>query len=159
MPATADLIRSIWPVEERPEEFQSDAVINTMSMEVVLALKRCCDDRKKLDGKGDDTFRKDADIPTKRFEGGPDNCNDQLHPARWERDPISEPKAYWFRVPTKRTHCYRRLALAHLGADNTISEHTIVRAHDRTAALEIKMFFTGNYTKKSFLATENKVRL
>ena len=91
------------------------------------------------------------------YEAGPDNCADLLHPARFDRKPIIEPKAYWFKVPTKRVQTYRRLALNHLGAENTISEHTIVRAHDRTAALELRMFFSGNYTKKSFLATESKV--
>jgi len=157
IPSTADLIRSIWPAEDRPVELQQDAIINSMSMDTVLALKRCWDEKKKKEEKSDDTFRKDADIPTKRYEAGPDNCNDLLHPARWERDPICEPKAFWYRVPTKRSHCYRRLALDHLGAANMISEHSIIRAHDRTAALEIKMFYSGNYTKKSFLATENKV--
>ncbi len=156
VPTTADLIKSIWPAEDRPEELQSTAVINSMSMDTVLALKRCWDEKRKREEKTEDTFKKDADLPTRRFEGGPDNCTDQLHPARWERDPVVEPKAYWFRVPTKRVHCYRRLALEHLGAANMISEHSIIRAHDRTAALEIKMFYSGNYTKKSFLATETK---
>ncbi len=154
---TADLIRSIWPADERPEELQNDTVINAMTMDTVLALKRCWDDKKKKEEKNEDTFKKDADPPTRRLEAGPDNCADQLHPARWERAPITEPKAYWFRVPIRRAHCYRRLALDHLGATNLISEHTIVRAHDRSAAMELKMFFSGNYTKKSFLATESKV--
>jgi hypothetical protein len=129
-----------------------------MAMDTVLALKRCWDEKRKKEEKGDDTFKKDPDLPTKRFEAGPDNCRDILHPARWEREPVLEPKAYWFKVPIRHSNCYRRLALEHLGAANLISEHTIVRAHDRSAAMEIRMFFSGNYTKKSFLATENKVK-
>ena len=144
-------------MEERPDEMRADAVINSMTMDTVLMYKRCWDEKKKREDKNDDTYRKDADLPTRRYEAGPDNCADLLHPARFERKPVIEPKAYWFKVPTKRVHTYRRLALNHLGAENTISEHTIVRAHDRTAALELRMFFSGNYTKKSFLATENKV--
>ena len=155
---TAMLIRSVWPVEERPDELQSDEVINSMSMDTVLALKKCWDETRKKEEKGEDTFKKDVDLPTKRFDAGPDNCAGVLHPARWERDPILEPKAYWFRIPIRRTHVYRRLALEHLGAANSISEHAIIRAHDRSAAMEIKMFFSGNYTKKSFMATETKVR-
>jgi hypothetical protein len=49
------------------------------------------------------------------------------------------------------------LALAHLGADNLISEHAIVRAHDRCQPLLIKMFASSNFGKRSFNATETKV--
>jgi hypothetical protein len=156
-PQTADLIRSIWPKEDRPEELQNDEIINTMAMDTVLALKRCWDEKQKKDEKGNDSFKKDADPPAKKFEAANDNSKDILHPARWERSPILEPKAYWFKVPIRRQHMYRRLALEHIGAANLISEHTIVRAHDRSAAMEIKMFFSCNYTKKSFMATESKV--
>jgi hypothetical protein len=44
-----------------------------------------------------------------------------------------------------------------MGAENLISEHAIVRAHDRAQPLLIKMFLTSNYGKRSFNATETKV--
>ncbi len=62
MPSTADLIRSIWPAEDRPEELQHEAIINSMTMDTVLALKRCWDDKWKREEKNDDTFKKDADL-------------------------------------------------------------------------------------------------
>ena len=70
-----------------------------------------------------------------------------------------DPKVWWHKTPIKRRNTYRRLALAHLGADNLVSEHTIVRAHDRTLPLLIKMFLSSNYGKRSFVATEKKVIL
>jgi hypothetical protein len=54
---------------------------------------------------------------------------------------------------------FRRLALEHVGAENLISEHTIVRAHDRAQPLLIKMFLSSNYGKRTFNATEAKVTL
>ncbi len=60
---------------------------------------------------------------------------------------------------TRRLRVYRRLALAHLGADNLISEHAIVRAHDRCQPLLIKMFASSNFGKRSFNVTETKVIL
>ena len=68
-----------------------------------------------------------------------------------------EPKHWWHKVPIKRKHTYRRLALETLGAQNLISEHTVVRAHDRSLPLQVKMFISSNYGKRNFAATDTKV--
>jgi hypothetical protein len=60
-------------------------------------------------------------------------------------------------MAVQRKYVYRRLPLEHLGSENCISEHTILRAHDRSLPLMIKMFFSNNYGKRSFAATETKV--
>jgi hypothetical protein len=62
-------------------------------------------------------------------------------------------------MAVQRKNVYRRLPLEHVGAENCISEHTILRAHDRSLPLMIKMFFSNNYGKRSFAATETKVGL
>ena len=67
---------------------------------------------------------------------------------RFERPPILEPKHWWHKVPLRRKNTYRRLALETLGANNLISDHTIVRAHDRANPLMIKMFTSSNYGKR-----------
>jgi hypothetical protein len=60
-------------------------------------------------------------------------------------------------MAVKRKDVYRRLALEHVGAESIISEHTIVRAHDRSYPLLIKMFFSNNYGARNFAATDTKV--
>jgi hypothetical protein len=82
-----------------------------------------------------------------------------VHCSRFERPPIAEPKEWWHRMAVQRKNVYRRLPLEHVGAENCISEHTILRAHDRSLPLMIKMFFSNNYGKRSFAATETKVGL
>ncbi len=77
--------------------------------------------------------------------------------CRFERPPITEPKVWWHKMAVKRKDVYRRLALEHVGAESIISEHTIVRAHDRSYPLLIKMFFSNNYGARSFAATDTKV--
>ena len=52
-------------------------------------------------------------------------------------------------MPVKRSHTFRRLALQHGGADGKVSECVIVRAHDRSLPLRLKMFFSGNRTQKT----------
>ncbi len=51
-------------------------------------------------------------------------------------------------MAVERKNVYRRLPLAHVGFENTVSEHTAVRAHDRALPLQIKMFFVNNFGKE-----------
>jgi hypothetical protein len=77
--------------------------------------------------------------------------------CRFERPPISEPREWWHRMAVERKNIYRRLPLAHVRLENTVSEHTVVRAHDRALPLQIKIFFANNFGKRSFTATDTKV--
>jgi len=78
------------------------------------------------------------------------------HLPRFERQPVVERSKYWTRVPVKRQHTYRRLALEHAGARGKICEQVIVRAHDRALPLKVKMFATANRAQKSLAATDSK---
>jgi len=84
--------------------------------------------------------------------------NDQSGSCRFERPPITEPKDWWHKMPVAHKNVYKRIPLDHVGAENAISEHTIARAHDRAAPLQLKMFYSNNYGKRSFAATDTKVR-
>jgi hypothetical protein len=56
----------------------------------------------------------------------------------------------------KRQYTYRRLALEHGGGNGKISECVIVRAHDRSLPLKLKMFVSVNRAQKGFGSTESK---
>jgi hypothetical protein len=51
---------------------------------------------------------------------------------------VLEPKHWYHKLAVKRKDTYRRLALDGLGSSNLISEHAIVRAHDRAQPLLVK---------------------
>jgi hypothetical protein len=51
---------------------------------------------------------------------------------------------------------FRRLAHEHGGAAGRVNECVIVRAHDRSLPLKLRMFFSSNRAQKSFSAEENK---
>lgn len=57
-----------------------------MQPDTVLALKRCWEDEQKKEDKGEETFKKDPELPTKHYDAGPDNCADLLHPTRYGKD-------------------------------------------------------------------------
>jgi len=56
----------------------------------------------------------------------------------------------------KRVHTYRRLPLEHPGSRSKISEQAVVRAHDRTLPLKLKMFASANRAQKTMAASEGK---
>jgi len=147
--STWTLLLRIWPIEDRPEEMTDPAVVSSLSFDQLIEYKKHYEALVKREGKGDGVFGKDCTIPTKRFEAGEDNCAELLHPARFQRAPILDRRKYWHLVPVKRGHTYRRLALEHCGADGKVSECVIVRAHDRSLPLKLKMFMTNNRAQKS----------
>jgi len=154
--STWTLLLRIWPIEDRPEEMTDPAVVSSLSFDQLIEYKKHYEALVKREGKGDGVFGKDCTIPTKRFEAGEDNCADLLHPARFQRAPILDRRKYWHLVPVKRGHTYRRLALERCGADGKVSECVIVRAHDRSLPLKLKMFMTTNRAQKSLGVTEAK---
>jgi hypothetical protein len=82
-PTNWQMFRSVWPVEDRPEEMQVEEWFNQMTTDYIFELKRVWDEKKKKDNKGEETFRRDAALPTRQYDGNPDNCTDLLHPARY----------------------------------------------------------------------------
>jgi hypothetical protein len=78
------MFRSVWPVEDRPEEMQVEEWFNQMTTDYIFSMKRIWDEKKKKDDKGEETFKRDAALPTRQYDGGPDNCTDLLHPARYD---------------------------------------------------------------------------
>lgn len=76
------MFRSIWPVEERPEELQREAWVNSILPADFLTMKKCWEEQQKRDDKGEEMFRRDAALPARQFDGGADNCNDLLHEVR-----------------------------------------------------------------------------
>jgi hypothetical protein len=81
-PSTSELFRSIWPVEERPEEFQNEDWVNEQTPGDMFEFKRIWDEKRRREEKGEETYQRDAPLPTKQFDGGPNNCADLLHPSR-----------------------------------------------------------------------------
>ena len=81
MPTTWEILLDIWALEDRPEKYQNEAFVNTLTVETGLMLMAACETQQKKN-KGEDTFRKDPPLPTRQLDGGPDNCADLLHPGR-----------------------------------------------------------------------------
>jgi hypothetical protein len=84
VPTTHEIMLPIWPMEDRPELYQNEAYINNFTVDTCLALKAAWESQLKKENRGESTFGKDAALPTRHYDAGPDNCADLLHPARLE---------------------------------------------------------------------------
>jgi len=155
-PETWECLSSIWLMEDRPQQMRNPLIVGKLTLSAALEMKRHHEELQAKLGREDAVFGRDNAPPTKMFPESGDNCADMLHDARWERMPIKEIKEYWRKIPTKRSHIYRRLPLEHHGAAAAVSECVIVRAHDRSLPLKLSMFNPSNSTKRSLGSSENK---
>ncbi len=77
------MFQSIYPVEDRPPELQCEHWVNNLDPAVFLAMMESWIKKQRREDRADELFRKDAALPTRQFDGGPDNCADLLHQARY----------------------------------------------------------------------------
>jgi hypothetical protein len=69
---------------------------------------------------------------------------------------VAEREKWWQHMPIKRHHTYRRLALEHGGGAGKVNECVVVRAHDRSLPMKLRMFYTVNRAQKNFSAEDGK---
>ena len=87
-------------------------------------------------------LRVDMDIKMITVKPGEDNATDVLRPQRFLfRTPLSKPESYWESYPIKWPEVNKKIQLAHVGLDHTISAKTKELVHDRSdISINIKMF-------------------
>ena len=146
----------MWPIEDRPEAMKNPAVVNSMTLQSLFSFKEHFELLQKKEGKGDSTFGSDRKLPARTYSEREDDATGLLHPIRFDRGPVVELEDYWAQMPKKRSPTYRHLPLEHAGLANHVNECVIVRAHDRTLPLRLRMFTRGNQTKKGFLNKEGE---
>lgn len=140
-------LSDIWAMEARPEHMRRRSGIKNMSLGDIIKYKEHYERESEKRGIGNAIFGKDRKLREKRFKAAKDNGCTKLHPARWERLPMAEPKKYWKQVPKKREEIFRHLHLSHYGAEGLINEQTLIRLHDRQVPVELNMLHAANFTK------------
>ena len=154
------LLASIWPVDERPENLRREEVVNAIDFTNLLAMAKY---NKEVNystssGASKTSFTKDTLPSTTLFKEGRDDAVKKLHPARFLRLPLANPKKWWGKMPTVRSHKYRNIPLKFTGCHGQVSEKTIEAAHDRANAHQLKHFYGENLTvsSKPFKKIERK---
>lgn len=154
--STWDILLECWPLEERPEGMQNKSKVNKMSLQVAFTVKDHYEKQMKKEGRGDAIFGRDPKPTKKTFEEEDDDSAKKLHALRFERGPIVEPTSYWDKMPSRRKPTYRHLPLEFSGVSGAVNECVVVRAHDRTLPLTVRMFCKKNVNRKSFANADGR---
>lgn len=141
-------LAGIWKFETRPRFMQKRKVVNGMEWKEIMDTKREYREECRQNGMGESAFAADANIRSTKFAAAKDNRADKLHPASFLRMPIVDPVEYWRRIPLKREPIYRNIPLKHCNGNVVVNELAIVRMHDRTATVTLKMFLDTNFAKR-----------
>ena len=139
------VMHSIWPLEKRPIALQDKGYFNQMNLDQILALAKF--DLKQSSAVESDlshSFTRDKKPPSTTYKKEKDDSYKKLHPARFQRYPLSNIKDWWKKVPRIRSHQFKNLPLQFSGAHNKLTQKTIQLMHDRTKPLTFKHFHTGN---------------
>jgi len=141
-------LASIWRLETRPDWMKKKSIVNSMPWREIMDVRREHREECRLSGMGEAMFAADAGLPRLKFKKGHDNRADELHPASLLRLPVVEPKQYWKKLPTRRDPVYRNIPLQHCSGNVVINELAIVRMHDRTTPVTMKMLLDTNFAKR-----------
>ena len=120
--------------------------MNSQSVDELTRLCAFYNETDKLKKKTNaETLSRDRKPRKKKFKKNSDDFMKKLHPARFLRSPITTPDKWWGKnVPKKHPEVYRAISLTFLGADRSISQRVVAKAHDRTSVLTIKHFASAN---------------
>ena len=140
------LLSSIWPACDRPAALQVKEVVNKMDMSTLMNLFKMKTEKDRVDGVVGlyANLAKDGTIPVTTYKKMKDDGKLNLHPARFNRAPISDVADFYHLVPVKHQPIVRQMNLEHSGSHNSVSEKTIEICHDRTKSLSLKHFYSGN---------------
>ena len=135
----------MWPEAQRPAPLRVKKTVNAYKLEDILALFRLSKEAKKAEkDEEDDLSVKEGSQPTVEFRRQKDDRRKRLHPASFMRLPIRKYKHWYKNVPVKRKPFIKSMDLEFTGTRNAVTDVTLKRMHDRTKALQLKHFFSGN---------------
>ena len=140
------ILASIWPVDQRPPDYQDKETFNNEKLSNLLSLAAMDTANKRaVDGDMSSTVSRDKRPSLVKMRSGYDDCYSKLHPARFQRYPLGKMKRWWKKVPRVHSHMYKNLPLRFSGAQNKLTQKTIQVSHDRSKCMSFKMFHSGNF--------------
>jgi hypothetical protein len=144
---TWDLMNEMWPIERRPHHLQNRSIVQKLSLGKLMRYKEIYEKEAEKQGLGAALYGKDQKAKKQKFKAATDDGHTKLHKARFCRLPLVQPKKYYKMVPKRRPEIYRHFPLDHYGADNQVSEQTVVRMHDRQVPVDLDAFVRAGYLK------------
>jgi len=135
-----NLLADAWPIEQRPRKLQKKKGIRNMTLAELLQLKKEISGEEEKKGLGQEVFHKDGKPRKIKYKKQSDNSTSKFHPARFNRQPLAQPKVYYKEIPKKHDIVVRNFPKDHLGIGSQVSDATIGKLHNRTVPLTFDAF-------------------
>ena len=140
------LVKRHYPPDKRPKELSNKKLVRSMNLQELNEITDFFAKAEKLNKISNiETLSKDVKPRKIKFKASYDDSSKKLHPARFQRFPISQPDT-WFgaSMPKKRQDSFKALPLDFIGCERKVSTKVISWCHDRTHVLELKHFSSAN---------------
>jgi len=124
------------------------SVVRSMQFSHLMDCRRQYKEQARIEGKGDAMFEADTKPPAQKFKAAKDDRMERIHEASLLRLPIAEPEDWWHLVPVKREPVYRNIPLKHCGCESVVNELVVVRMHNRSTPITLKMVNGKNYAMR-----------
>ena len=150
-------LNDCWPMEERPDSLRVKKYVAKLSSEKIRSYFKLWQEGQKAKKESDSVVR-DVKPREVKFREGIDDSFNKLHPARFCRFPLEDPKIWWYKTPTARRETYVSMPLDFLGVENMVSDVTIKKMHKKTEVLELKLFYSENVNVASRSKKETRTQ-
>ena len=142
----------------RPKNLKKKSVVNKLDMAQITALVKLKSnvDKKEKEEENDGCLKEGKEIKRK-FKAFTDDGRSKLHEARFLALPSKHPRHWYKRVPMKRKPFIKNRALDYTGIQNAVTNYAVKRVHDRTKAVQLKHFYSGNLNVSSKQTEVRKV--
>ena len=143
-----EMLLEMWPLDQRPAAFRRKKVVRSMKFGDLMECRRQYKEQARMEGKGDAMFGADTKLPVQKFAAAKDDRRERFHEASMLRLPIVDPVEYWKLVPVRREPVFRNIPLKHYGCESVVNELVVVRMHNRSTPVTLKMLHGKNYAMR-----------
>ena len=124
--------------------------VNNMPLEAIMAMHNAWLKQQKHQSsqQAGGKFSRDGVMPVIDFRKKPekDDGVNQLHGARFQRMPLSDPKNWYHKVPqVLEPVMINAIPLKISGSQNQVPPHVIEKLHDRTKSCKLTDFYIGKF--------------
>jgi hypothetical protein len=140
-----EMCNDFWAYEDRPPSLQKRSVVGRHTLNELSMFKRDLAEEQNKRNLGEDVFTRDSKVPKTKYKKMTDDSKKRFHPARWNRQPLVPPKAFFKHIPKKRNAIVRNFPTEHYGISGQVSETTIGHLHNRSVKVTLDSFCKATY--------------
>jgi len=139
------LMEEIWAKEDRPKALRKWSAIKEESIPKWLETKKGWEQQEDRKNLGEEAASRDARSKTIIYKKCADDGKTKLHKARFNRQPLAQPKDFYDQVPKKHSTVIRNFPAEHLGIVGQVPDAVIGHMHNRAVKVNLDSFVKATF--------------